>query len=197
MTTTARPAVLQNTVNAGSEQADVAVTMCTGTLFDVTSTPGFPDGQYMWTSANIMGQPVWQAGTWSINLWAPHFAAPGSTPDGLTHGNYSAWISPQNVQAMGLTLDQAAAGEIAVTRTDDGVTTPVAATVEQREGGVYIDIPDLTFSSPTLPRLHLCRQRGQPLPEAVVNWGPAIETNQTELFVEFEIAEATGIASTG
>jgi hypothetical protein len=150
-TITGRVALVQLGGPPDPEQATHAKSGFSGILHDLRrENPGYWDGQYVTNNAMSATSPMWVDGGWVVNLWAPHYAVPGTTPDGLTHGSYSAWMSPQNVQAMDLTVEQALAGQLAVTRTDAGVTAPVAAAVTQRAGGVFIDIPDLTFSEPTL-----------------------------------------------
>jgi hypothetical protein len=91
---------------------------------------------------------------WQVTLANSHFM-----PDGVSlfHGYYSAWIAPGALAAIGLTADEAVAGGLEVTRADGAVVAPVAATLLALDGGAFIEIPDLTFSSPTI----LMARRGQ------------------------------------
>ena len=84
----------------------------------------------------------WYVGLRGYHLW----------PDGVTlnQGSYQAWVSPQSLQTLGLTVEQAVAGGLTVARIDDGVESSIRATLAADAGGVLIEIPDLTFSSPTI-----------------------------------------------
>lgn len=147
MTFTGRPGLRQSPSRDDPEVADEARVVCSGMYHDLTeSNPGYPDGLYVSTIQNA-GFPEWRDGAWLVSLHAPHLAADGS----VNRGSYSAWISPDNLARMGLTIEQAVAGGLAVTVTDDGVVAPVPPfSVTEREGGASIAIIDLTFSSPIL-----------------------------------------------
>jgi len=153
ITTPVRPAVRQVMAHdPAAEQGDEAWVVCMGMLRAKHTGPGVvsAEGFYQWTNASSWSTPWWKDDAWQIDLWSPHYAAPGTSEDGLTHGTYSCWMTGQCIQDLGLTLQQALSGQLTVTRIDNGVTSPVTATLVERDGGVFIDIPDLTFSSPTL-----------------------------------------------
>jgi len=136
---------------ANHEQAVAIYPTCNGRFFDYRQGYGNPnDGMFMWTDAFAVDGPFWRDGGWDIRLSAPHFAPPDTSPDGLNHGSYACWMTPQALQMLDLTVPQALAGQLTITRTDNGVLTPIATSLTERAGGVLIDIPDLTYSSPTL-----------------------------------------------
>ena len=99
-------------------------------------------------SANVSGSspPSWINQGWHVNLMSPHLAEDGS----VLHGSYAAWMTAGTVQRMGLTIEQAIAGGMTVTRRDGGLVSDVPASISERDGGLFIEIPDLTFSSPTI-----------------------------------------------
>ncbi|MFN8675815.1 MAG: hypothetical protein U0Z70_05515 [Thermomicrobiales bacterium] len=110
---------------------------------------------YMSTSGAHSYSPPYRRGDgWFIVLRGYHF-----WPDGVTlnQGSYQAWVSPQSLQTLGLTVRQAVAGGLAVSRIDDGVESVINAVIAADAGGVKIEIPDLTFSSPTIA----IRKRGK------------------------------------
>jgi hypothetical protein len=111
----------------------------------------------MTASSAYSDYPIWEDGAWKVRLYAPHFLPDGS----VRHGSYSAWISPETLSDLQLTLDAALAGGLSVAREDDGVTSPVEAALTARDGGVYIEIPDLTFSSPAI----VMKKRAKPAPD--------------------------------
>lgn len=106
------------------------------------------------SASAISGYPTWEEGAWRVGLSAPHFLPDGS----VRHGSYSAWVSPQTLTDLHLTLEEALSGGLSVTREDGGVTSSVNASLTARDGGVYIEIPDLTFSTPTI----VMKKRAQP-----------------------------------
>jgi hypothetical protein len=147
------PALQQNKQGGGHpdpEKADVASVACSGMSLDVRNDSARPDGVFVSSAALSMGAPSWVNGGWVVGLYAPHFAAPESTPDGLTHSHYTAWMSQQNIELMGLTVEEALAGQLVMTRTEGDSPILVEATIEERDGGVAISTPDITFSSPEI-----------------------------------------------
>lgn len=97
--------------------------------------------------------PAWHGQGWNVLLESVHWL-----PDGeINHGSYRAWIAPAALQRLKLSPSNAIRGELLVSRIDDGVESTVAATLSEQDGGVLIDIPDLTFSSPTISM----RRRGK------------------------------------
>ena len=97
--------------------------------------------------------PRWQGNGWHMGLQSFHFLPDGS----VNHGSYRAWMSPQSLRLMKLSIAEALQGALAVSRVDDGVESAVTAVISETGGGVLIDIPDLTFSSPTIS----IRKRGK------------------------------------
>lgn len=104
--------------------------------------------------AHSWSPPYRRGDGWFVSLKGYHF-----WPDGVTlnQGSYKAWVSPQSLQTLGLTAQQAASGGLTVSRIDDGVESAISASISSDAGGVLIDIPDLTFSSPTIA----IRKRGK------------------------------------
>lgn len=93
-----------------------------------------------------IGQATWTGDGFFVMADSPHFLPDGS----INRGAYRAWISPPTLQALQITPAEAVAGGLVATRTDGGVTNSLSATLTERDGGVLIDIPDLTFSSPKI-----------------------------------------------
>lgn len=97
--------------------------------------------------------PQWRGDGWNVFLESVHLL-----PDGaINHGSYRAWVSPAALQRLKLTPGQAVSGELLISRFDNGVESTVAAVLSELNAGVLIDIPDLTFSSPTIA----IRKRGK------------------------------------
>ncbi|MBL8127016.1 MAG: hypothetical protein JNM64_05220 [Chloroflexia bacterium] len=97
--------------------------------------------------------PRWRGDGWNVFLESFHLL-----PDGtVNHGSYRAWVAPAALQRLDLTTAQAISGALLVSRIDDGRESAVAAVLSAHDGGVLIDIPDLTFSSPTI----VIRKRGK------------------------------------
>jgi hypothetical protein len=111
------------------------------------------EGYVAANSVHAFSPPRWQGDGWRMDLESFH-----SLPDGsLNHGSYRAWISPASLSLMKLTPANAVQGALAVTRIDMGVESAVSAVLSETNSGVLIDIPDLTFSSPTIS----IRRRGK------------------------------------
>jgi hypothetical protein len=104
------------------------------------------EGYLAGSNINAMGTPNWNGSGWGIHVASPHRMLDGS----VTHGSFLAWVSPTSLQRLGLTPEQATAGELTVTRIDNGVISPVTALLSIVDGGALIELPDLTFSSPTI-----------------------------------------------
>jgi hypothetical protein len=104
------------------------------------------EGYLAGSNLNGFGSPRWQGDAWHITLHSPHLMPDGS----ITHGSYRAWMTPGTLQRLKLTTQEALAGGLAITRIDGGVESAVNAAITALDGGVLIDIPDLTFSSPTI-----------------------------------------------
>ena len=90
--------------------------------------------------------PSWRGDGWNVHLESVHLL-----PDGkVNHGSYRAWVAPPALQRLGVTPAQAISGALLIARIDNGVESTVAAELSESDGGVLIEIPDLTFSSPTI-----------------------------------------------
>jgi hypothetical protein len=133
-----------------TERADVVTVYFSGMAEHRTSRAlsgwgGF-EGHVAVSGAHSYSAPNWRGSGWNIFLQSAHLL-----PDGqVNHGSYRAWISPASLQRLELTAAQAASGELVITRIDNGVEAAVAATLSVVNSGVLVDIPDLTFSSPTI-----------------------------------------------
>lgn len=117
------------------------------------------EGYAVGTNIHAISPPHWRSPElergigWDMVIGSTHLRLDGS----LTHGAYRAWLAPGALQRLAITPEQAVAGDLLVTRTDDGVGSPVTATLSVLDAGVLIEIPDLTFSTPTISML---RRRG-------------------------------------
>lgn len=111
------------------------------------------EGYVAANSIHGFSPPRWQGDGWKMDLESFHFRPDGS----VNHGSYRAWISPASLRLMKLTPANALQGALAVTRIDEGVESALSAVLSETNGGVLIDIPDLTFSSPTIS----IRKRGK------------------------------------
>jgi hypothetical protein len=103
----------------------------------------------MWTATDAEYQtlPLFQSSPaqWFLSLGNPHLKLDGVTP---VVGTYSAYVPPQLLSEVGATAAQAAATGLNVTRTDGGVTTTVgAAIMATGDGGVYIRVPEVHYST--------------------------------------------------
>jgi hypothetical protein len=140
-----------------TEQADVVYVYFSGMAEHRTSRalPGWGgfEGHVAVAGANSSSAPNWRGSGWNIFLQSAHLL-----PDGqINHGSYRAWIAPASLQRLELTAAQAVSGELVITRIDNGVELVVAATLAVVNSGVLVDIPELTFSSPTISM----RRRGK------------------------------------
>lgn len=104
------------------------------------------------STAHGWAYPEWVDGGWEVRLSSPHFLPDSS----VNHGSYAAWMAPANLQRMGLTTQQAVGGELKISRSDDGVVSAIDVSITEFNDGVFIEIPDLTFSSPAI----IMRKRG-------------------------------------
>jgi hypothetical protein len=90
--------------------------------------------------------PRWRGDGWNVHLESVHLL-----PDGaVNHGSYQAWIAPAALRQLKLSPSEATRGELLVTRIDNGVESTVSAVLAEQHDGVLVEIPDLTFSSPTI-----------------------------------------------
>lgn len=130
------------------DQAAALSHVLTGTSIHRTYSDGWGgfEGYVQVDGIRSYGPPVWQRDGWQIGLNSVHLLPDGS----VNHGSYRAWISPRSMQKLQLTPGQAVSGELRVSRTDDGLESPVGAVLTEQRGGVLVEIPDLTFSSPTI-----------------------------------------------
>ncbi len=142
------------------EQAEDAWVVFQGEGYQRSEWPAeFEPFKGMIAASAFADYPIWEDGSWKVRLYAPHLLPDGS----VRHGSYSAWILPQTLTDLHLSLDEALTGGLTVTREDGGVTSPLDASLTARDGGVYIEIPDLTFSTPAI----VMRKRANPAaPEA-------------------------------
>jgi hypothetical protein len=84
---------------------------------------------------------------WFLQLGNPHLALDGVTP---VVGTYSAYVPQALLDEVGATAADAAATGLDVTRSDGGTVTTVGASVmDVGDGGVYLRIPQVHFSTPT------------------------------------------------
>lgn len=133
-----------------SEQADVVYVQFSGmaehrTSHAISGWGGF-EGHVAVSGAHSYSAPNWRGSGWNIFLQSAHLL-----PDGqVNRGSYRAWISPASLLRLELTAAQATGGELVITRIDNGVESVVAAKLTVVNDGVLVDIPDLTFSSPTI-----------------------------------------------
>lgn len=137
--------------NPEQEQADLVFRHFQGMGLDRQSpilNQGFNGFEGYVAGANVrgLGFPQWLGNGWSVGLQSSHLMPDGS----VTHGSYVAWIAPQALQYLELTAEQAAAGQLLITRTDGGETSPIDAALSVLDGGVFVEISDVTFSSPTI-----------------------------------------------
>ena len=146
-----KPAVVPGTYELGSlEQADLIFVMFQG-LARHRNSPQLPgwggfEGFMAVDGVWSFSAPRWRGDGWNVLLESFHLL-----PDGMVnHGSYRAWISPPALERLTLTPGQAVGGALLISRIDNGVDSTVAATLSELHGGVVIDIPDLTFSSPTI-----------------------------------------------
>lgn len=151
-----KPAVSFLVPSGGHEPTDLQVTF-QGVGFhrtesNLTGWGGF-EGYVAASGIDAYSPPRWRGDGWQMDLWSFHFRPDGS----VNHGSYRAWMSLKSLRLMKLSLSEALRGALTVTRIDDGVESAVAAVLSELDGGVLIDIPDLTFSSPTIS----IRKRGK------------------------------------
>jgi hypothetical protein len=146
-----RPAVVPGFLGpVPTQQADVIYVWFSGMAEHRTSRALSGWGGYEGSvaAAGIHGYsaPNWRGSGWNVFLQSAHLLPGGE----INHGSYRAWISAASLRRLELTASQAASGDLVITRIDNGVEAPVAASLSVVKSGVLVDIPDLTFSSPTI-----------------------------------------------
>jgi hypothetical protein len=134
-------------------QADVEPTALSGNTqnmatWDPSEKARFA-GMYSGSDAQYRSEPSFSnfpSPSWSLDLGNPHLSVSG-TP---VIGTYSAFVPKALLDEVGATAAQAASAGLIVKRTDGGTTTTVgAAVMPTADGGVYMRIPQVHYSTPT------------------------------------------------
>lgn len=110
--------------------------------------PGFAAlaGGYFALRAAVGGFVQSSNGTLDVTLGGPHFKADGST---LNVGSMTAFLPDAALQQwFGVTATDVTADTFAVTRTEGATTSAAPWTSRVVPGGLAVDVPGITFSSP-------------------------------------------------
>ena len=101
------------------------------------------DAQYRPTAivATVSPHPSWAMAVGNTHL----------TPDGLaTTGSFTMWLPPAALAAAGTTPADAVASGLDLFRTDGGTDSPLAGATAVMDDGVYVRVPSLSYSTPTI-----------------------------------------------
>lgn len=106
------------------------------------------DGVYLATDAqarpNIVMFGTYPEPYWSLSMLGnPHLDVDGNP----VRGSFNAWLPPSYFTTVGTDAEAAAAVGFDVVSSEGGDAVSLPATVEVRDGGVGIDVPDLGYST--------------------------------------------------
>jgi hypothetical protein len=106
-------------------------------------------GMYSGSDAQYRSEPTFSnvpSPSWSLDLGNPHLSVSAQP----VIGTYSAFVPKALLDSVGATAAEAAAAGLIVKRSDGGTTTTVgAAVMPTADGGVYMRIPHVHYSTPT------------------------------------------------
>jgi hypothetical protein len=107
-------------------------------------------GMYVATNAQYRPTVVlygsYPAPNWSLQLGNPHLTGDGSPAD----GSFTAFVPGGYFTSAGLDAADAVATGFSITRTDEGIDSSVDGAASFVDGGAYLRIPSLGYSSPTI-----------------------------------------------
>ncbi|MDQ1519613.1 MAG: hypothetical protein QOI55_686 [Actinomycetota bacterium] len=83
---------------------------------------------------------------WMLQLANPHLTVDGDPAS----GSFTAFVPPGFFSSLGVDAAAAVANGFSITRTDDGVESPVDGAASLVDGGAYLRVPSLSYSSPTI-----------------------------------------------